>query len=347
MNPFPGNPAQFILSDTDEETDDDDVLEVPEINLEETDSDDDSYDEEDEDDDDEPVSISDIFPPIKAVSPFSLPTSTLPAPTVQLGGLRMTTLAPPAPTKLTLNIQPTAVPSPFPVTPTAVPSPFALPTTTALPSPFALPTPTAVPSPFTLPTTTALPSPTGVPRPTTLTTGVPLPTPTNVPQVSAATMLPKTGGVPLTLLPTGQVAQPTGLTLAPMPKPNIPSVGGLDVVKPTTPALAPSMDAVSLLEKLPGITITALTPAALQTSPDINNLMQKEADESDDEFEARRRLTLRLTEIMIGGNKINNAAAVVIGFIMMKKSKLGVEYDPEIEATLRSIVKALDPESKV
>ena len=65
---------------------------------------------------------------------------------------------------------------------------------------------------------------------------------------------------------------------------------------------------------------------------DINDILHKETDETPEDFEARRRLTLRLTSIP--NYKINNATAVTAGLMMMKKAKLGITYEPDIESAL-------------
>jgi len=179
-----------------------------------------------------------------------------------------------------------------------------------------------------------------VPRPLTgLTTAPPITVPQVPRPLTGLTMAP-----PITV---PQVPGPlTGLTMAPpitVPRtapalnitPNIPPIA--PITAPTVPHLAPqpaakNIDIAAILAKMPGITIATVTPPAGQVPADINDLLQKEADESEADFEARRRLTLLLAGIP--DYKLNNATAVTAGHLMMKKSKLGVTYDPDVESAI-------------
>ena len=186
-----------------------------------------------------------------------------------------------------------------------------------------------------------------VPKPIVPNTGLTLAV---MPPVQAP---PITVPRPLTGLTTAppitvpQVPRPlTGLTMAPpitVPRtapalnitPNIPPIA--PITAPTVPHLAPqpaakNIDIAAILAKMPGITIATVTPPAGQVPADINDLLQKEADESEADFEARRRLTLLLAGIP--DYKLNNATAVTAGHLMMKKSKLGVTYDPDVESAI-------------
>ena len=133
--------------------------------------------------------------------------------------------------------------------------------------------------------------------------------------------------------------------LTPVQKPNIPVLGGIgtgtSTLIPTITRLTSTLDAAQLTAKLPGVTITTITPSALETNPDIDDLLQRETDESEEAFEARRRLTMKLKGLNINGNVLNNATAVVVAFLLMKKTLLGLEYDPDVEATLRVLVDGL------
>jgi hypothetical protein len=108
------------------------------------------------------------------------------------------------------------------------------------------------------------------------------------------------------------------------------------VPPPTVPRVSPE----ELTRKLVGITIEGVTPAANLVAPDINDLLHKEADESEDDFEARRRLTLRLANIE--NYKLNNSTAVVLGHMMMRKSRLGIKYDTDIEAGINQVLKLVE-----
>jgi hypothetical protein len=144
-------------------------------------------------------------------------------------------------------------------------------------------------------------------------------------------------------IPTANIPiiQTTGLKLAPTPQ--VPVLAG--VVAPTPVPLLPAqppaktLDVAAILAKLPGITVATVTPAPGQVQPDINDLLKKETDETPEDFEARRVLTLKLASIP--DYKLNNATAVTAALIMMKKAKLGVTYDPDVEAAIAYLTELL------
>ena len=118
--------------------------------------------------------------------------------------------------------------------------------------------------------------------------------------------------------------------------------------KPTTapkippipkPTVTKGVDVAAILSKMPGMSVTGITPAPTQVSADINDILHKESDESDDDFEARRILTLKLASIP--DYTLNNETAVVAGNIMMKKSKLGITYDLDIESVIAYLIALL------
>jgi len=121
---------------------------------------------------------------------------------------------------------------------------------------------------------------------------------------------------------------------------SIPQISGLKPITglQITPSIAklpekkPTVDIEAILVKMPNITISAGTAVPPQVAADINDMLQREADETLDDFEARRRLTIKLASIP--DYKLSNTAAVTAGFIMMKKSKLGITYDPDIESAI-------------
>lgn len=159
--------------------------------------------------------------------------------------------------------------------------------------------------------------------------------------------------LPQATLPQATVP-PTGLRLAVAPtatipkavippSPNIPVLGGLST-RPTAPVLAaqtaPTAANVNeILTKMSGISVSTVTPPPEQVPVDINDLLKKEADETPEEFEARRRITLQLASIP--DYKLNNTAAVVAGLMLMKKSKLGITYDADVESALTYLTSLL------
>jgi hypothetical protein len=88
-----------------------------------------------------------------------------------------------------------------------------------------------------------------------------------------------------------------------------------------------------------GISVATLTPYPAQIPADINELLQKETDETPEDFEARRRLTLQLASIQ--DYKLNNVSAVTAGLMMMKKAKLGLTYEQDVEAALSYLTSLL------
>lgn len=148
-----------------------------------------------------------------------------------------------------------------------------------------------------------------------------------------------TVGVPPRPAPALGAVVPQVAKTAPALGPVIPQVA-----KPTAPALVAKpvtkgVDVNAILNKMPGISVLGVTPAPVQVSPDINNMIKQEADETAEDFEARRRLTLQLANIP--DYKLNNSAAVTAGLIMMKKSKLGVKYDEDVEAAIAYLTSLL------
>ena len=172
--------------------------------------------------------------------------------------------------------------------------------------------------------------------PVTLTTPVPLPAPVIgglrlnlLPQAAPAITgltLPMAKVPTFTALPTAQV--PTLTTLPTAQVPTIPAIGGLVIAQPQLPPATKKVDVEAIFAKMPGITITG-TPGAPDIAPDVNDLLIKDSSESDDEFEARRTLTLKLASIP--DYKLNGSTCLTIGHMMMKKSKMGLTYDPDIE----------------
>jgi hypothetical protein len=114
----------------------------------------------------------------------------------------------------------------------------------------------------------------------------------------------------------------TGLTLT-------PTVPGIPVVQAP---IAKTVDVEAILAKMPGVTVTGVTPVPGQVAPNVNDLLKQETDETAEDFEARSRLTLKL--VAIPDYKLNNVTAVTAAHMMMKKSKLGLTYDPEVESAL-------------
>jgi hypothetical protein len=166
-----------------------------------------------------------------------------------------------------------------------------------------------------------------------------------------ATIIPQLAGLPITpnKSPAPLIPQLAGLAITPnkSPAPLIPQLAGL-AITPTKPPTAPVLqgkpglstaEMEAIITNMQGINIAGITPPAAQTPADIESMLQKEADESPEDFEARRRLTLRL--VSIPDYKLNNSTAVVSGLIMMKKSRLGITYDPDVEGAITYLTSLL------
>ena len=95
----------------------------------------------------------------------------------------------------------------------------------------------------------------------------------------------------------------------------------------------------TLISQMKGINISALTLVPLQVDANIEDILQKESDETDADFEARTHLTLKLSSLETF--KLNNTTTVTLGFIMMKKAKLGLTYDPDIEKAVNYVMALL------
>lgn len=167
---------------------------------------------------------------------------------------------------------------------------------------------------------------------------IPMP-PTNLPQATLTMptlpqALPRaTIPMPPTTLPQATLPQ---VGLVPRTTPQIPQLGGLKVNTPQLSTAPKAVDIEVLLAKMPGVNITGLTPAIGTTAVDVKDMLQKEADESDEDFTSRSTLTIQLASIP--DYKINTAAAVTAGHLMMKKSRLGVKYDDDIEVALSYLI---------
>ena len=296
--------AQVNLNDSDDESSDDEEITIPEFDLNAFD-DSDNDDDEDEDEDD----ASD---------------GGMPAPPPELAQLM--NLAKPVAAFFPTGTQRVVAQAVVPATRPTVPLPT--PQAPVVPQPAGLRMavlPTTAPAMVPVPTLFPAPARTAAaPAPTTLTLApATVPTvPTGIPQLAG--LFPTPQVKPAAVAP--MIPQLAGLTLAPKPTAQ-PTIN----VLPARP-LANTVDVTDILAKMPNVSIMGLTANPAAVSADINDLLQKETDETAEDFEARRRLTLKLASIP--DYKLSNVAAVTAGFIMMKKAKLGLTYDPDVEAAI-------------
>lgn len=76
-----------------------------------------------------------------------------------------------------------------------------------------------------------------------------------------------------------------------------------------------------------------------ETEPTIEDVLCRETSETLEEFEARRILTLKL--VSIPDYAINPMSAVVIASMIIKKARLGLEYDSNVEKSLTYLMELL------
>jgi hypothetical protein len=88
-----------------------------------------------------------------------------------------------------------------------------------------------------------------------------------------------------------------------------------------------------ILSKLNGLNIT-LPDGNIGIN--INDIINKNVDENERDFEIRKRLTKNLLniELINTKEKINTITAINIGNMIMKKCKLGLKYDVDTESVI-------------
>jgi hypothetical protein len=105
------------------------------------------------------------------------------------------------------------------------------------------------------------------------------------------------------------------------------------------PLVSKILDVEAELKKIPGMSIMGITESPGIIKPDINDILKREENETENDFEIRRRLTLKLASSP--HFKINNSTAVVVATMMTNKAKLGLVYEENVEAVLDELKKAL------
>lgn len=154
-------------------------------------------------------------------------------------------------------------------------------------------------------------------------------------------------------------AAPSPFSFAPpsQPFPNIaaapfvsPAVtGGFPAFAPAvpvvvpTPVLAPAQlpknvkDAEEALKAFPTAYILGTTVVKPE-STDIHSFLVQNSDESAEDFESRRRLSIIINTIP--GLPLTAMTSVVVAYCMLKKSKLGNTYEPSVESAISYIYQA-------
>ena len=150
---------------------------------------------------------------------------------------------------------------------------------------------------------------------------LPKPIPTSLPSLSGLAAKPVLPSLP-------GLAKPGTSTL-----PSLPSLPGKSLppaAKPFNLTVAPAT-LETLVQKMPGITLDTKVLTST-TASDINDLLVAEEAETTTDFEARRRLTLQIANLP--NYKLNNVTVVTLGFLIMKRAKLGLSYGPDIDLSL-------------
>lgn len=77
------------------------------------------------------------------------------------------------------------------------------------------------------------------------------------------------------------------------------------------------------------------------THEDLRLYITKESWESLQDYEIRKRLTIKLSETQIDGSYFNFQTSVVICSALLKKAIFGVTYDHDTEKVLRRVLEEL------
>lgn len=127
----------------------------------------------------------------------------------------------------------------------------------------------------------------------------------------------------------------------PVPVLEGPTLIGGGVPKATKAQLSPN-ELAELLSKMPGIPVAGVTPAPANVSTDVTEFVQQGIDETPEDFESRKRLTVRLATIP--DYALNNVTAATAASMLMKKAKLGLTYDANVESALSYLTGLLQRE---
>jgi hypothetical protein len=302
---------------------------------------DESVEDTDSDEDDSEEGFGSYYPstPLKPLPPTSSSYPNIFAPKAPTPSL----LAPKAPTPSLL-----APKAPAPSLPTIKAPAPSLPTIKA-------------PAP-SLPTIKAPSLPT-IKAPTSNVPGPSFPTPNAFaprPMLNVVAKPSTPGSIPApqiaSIAPISQITQP--VAAVPTPTPTFtapsPSVAGLvpglvtGIPKPMVTkspiqiALGPrpsipvmTVKIEELVAKMPGVTLSNQDKLKINPQSSLDDILIKEPDESDGDFEARRVLTMKISNIT--EFQMNNVASVVVAHLFMKKARIGVSYDDETEAALNFV----------
>jgi len=123
----------------------------------------------------------------------------------------------------------------------------------------------------------------------------------------------------------------------------IPRLQGINLSKQTT-ELPKKITKVynteeidEIVKQMPGINLS--NNLINYEREDINDLLEKEAQESVKDFAVRKEITLKITNIK--SVKIKNSTSIVLGLMIAKKLRFGIKYDENIEVLIKDILAML------
>lgn len=162
-----------------------------------------------------------------------------------------------------------------------------------------------------------------------LTTAVKVPAQVPAPRLTLSVV----GALPPTLPPAAVL--PTVAPRLVLVQGALPPVQAIlpPVQAPVFSRAAPTAAEVEeIVRLLPGITISGSGRVTGSVPANIDDILQRESDETETDFATRKTLSHKLASLT--GYPLNKATAVTIAALMMKKARLGLTYEPNVENAL-------------
>jgi hypothetical protein len=97
------------------------------------------------------------------------------------------------------------------------------------------------------------------------------------------------------------------------------------------------VDVDTILNNLSNMNIAGVTPSNSVVTTNVADLLRQEASESDEDFQARKQITLKLTTL--SKIQMNAVTLLNVGSMIHKKMKLGLTYEPKIEEAINHLMK--------
>jgi len=123
----------------------------------------------------------------------------------------------------------------------------------------------------------------------------------------------------------------------------IPRLPGINLSKQTIEPLKKitkvynTEEIEEIVKQMPGINLS--NNLINYEREDINDLLEKEAQESVKDFVVRKEITLKIFNIK--SVKIKNSTSIVLGLMIAKKLRFGIKYDENIEVLIKDILAML------